>query len=184
MLRCARCHTCCMRWFAAGISAVTTFFVLSGFVLASHLCVDGMDRKEPAAIWRQGPRARLSGIRPEPGGSQAHRPDRPHAWQRAFSGGARPAGAGMAGTHPGEFQLEDRFIRSARCLGLIPGSWLAWAQHGSAQFRDYIHERIDARATARKERRFADADLIRTELAEQRVFLVDKPDGTTTWRLP
>jgi len=56
--------------------------------------------------------------------------------------------------------------------------------------RDHVNAtvtnpRIDAlvekRALARKERRFADADRIRTELAEEGVILEDGPDGTT-WR--
>jgi cysteinyl-tRNA synthetase len=46
----------------------------------------------------------------------------------------------------------------------------------------YIHDRISARALARRERRFADADLIRAELASEGIILEDKPDGTTTWR--
>ncbi len=44
-----------------------------------------------------------------------------------------------------------------------------------------IEERIAAQAAARRERRFADADKIRTELFAEGVLLEDKPDGTTTW---
>jgi cysteinyl-tRNA synthetase len=43
-------------------------------------------------------------------------------------------------------------------------------------------ERIAARGLARKERRFADADAIRAELAADGIILEDKPDGTTEWR--
>src|SRR5215472_1811230 len=44
-----------------------------------------------------------------------------------------------------------------------------------------IEERIAARMLARKERRFADADRIRDELAAERILLEDGPGGTT-WR--
>jgi cysteinyl-tRNA synthetase len=42
--------------------------------------------------------------------------------------------------------------------------------------------RIQERTAARAERRFADADRIRAELASEGVILEDKPDGTTDWR--
>jgi cysteinyl-tRNA synthetase len=44
-----------------------------------------------------------------------------------------------------------------------------------------IEGRIQERAKARRERRFADADKIRTELFAEGILLEDKPDGTTTW---
>jgi len=44
-----------------------------------------------------------------------------------------------------------------------------------------IAGRIQERTAARAERRFADADRIRAELASEGVILEDKPDGTTTW---
>jgi cysteinyl-tRNA synthetase len=82
----------------------------------------------------------------------------------------------------GRWRLQERFIRSARFLGLIPGSWLSWAHGGSDRYVAGIRDRIDARTKARKERRFADADLIRAELAEEKIILEDRPDGTTGWR--
>jgi cysteinyl-tRNA synthetase len=44
-----------------------------------------------------------------------------------------------------------------------------------------IEWRIQERAKARRERRFADADKIRTELFAEGILLEDRPDGTTTW---
>jgi cysteinyl-tRNA synthetase len=48
--------------------------------------------------------------------------------------------------------------------------------------RAQIEKQIAARTLARKQRRFADADRIRAELAAAGVILEDKPDGTTEWR--
>jgi cysteinyl-tRNA synthetase len=45
-----------------------------------------------------------------------------------------------------------------------------------------IQERIDARALARRERRFADADRIRAELEAEGIILEDHSDRPTTWR--
>ena len=82
----------------------------------------------------------------------------------------------------GRRRLQERFIRSARFLGLIPGSWLSWAHGGSDRYVAGILDRIAARTIARKERRFADADQIRAELEDEKIILEDRPDGTTGWR--
>jgi cysteinyl-tRNA synthetase len=79
-------------------------------------------------------------------------------------------------------KLEDTLIGNARSLGLLSGSPGEWLQSVSGQFVMYIKAQIAARALARKERRFADADRIRSELAEQKIVLEDRPDGTTDWR--
>jgi cysteinyl-tRNA synthetase len=79
-------------------------------------------------------------------------------------------------------KLEKVLIGNARCLGLLSGSPLAWfSQDASSEFVNYIEERIAARMAARKERRFSDADSIRSELADQEITLEDRPDGTTGW---
>jgi cysteinyl-tRNA synthetase len=57
-----------------------------------------------------------------------------------------------------------------------------WLQRSGKADGDPVEEQIAARVLARKERRFADADRIRDELAAEGVILEDKPDGTTEWR--
>jgi cysteinyl-tRNA synthetase len=91
------------------------------------------------------------------------------------------------------FHIQDGALRAARrpelvgagqLLGLLmhehePIRWLQGIMGGSTE---NIGERIAARALARKERRFVDADRIRDELAADGIILEDKPDGTTEWR--
>jgi cysteinyl-tRNA synthetase len=52
---------------------------------------------------------------------------------------------------------------------------------GGTRADDTIDPRIAARTLARKERRFADADRLRDELAADGILLEDGPSGTT-WR--
>jgi len=97
-------------------------------------------------------------------------------------GGMEALGARMA--------LRD----AGRLMGLLeqdPQDWLqgraifAMARERTPDLdtRDTeIEERIAERTQARRERRFADADRIRGELAAEGVILEDKPDGTTEWR--
>jgi cysteinyl-tRNA synthetase len=79
---------------------------------------------------------------------------------------------GRAGSDP--LQAQTALAAGARLLGLlIPDA-------------PVINPRIDAivteRSLARKDRRFADADRIRDELAAEGIILEDRPDGTTDWR--
>jgi cysteinyl-tRNA synthetase len=50
------------------------------------------------------------------------------------------------------------------------------------EWANRIQERINDRALARKERRFADADRIRAELEAEGILLEDHSDRPTTWR--
>jgi cysteinyl-tRNA synthetase len=68
-------------------------------------------------------------------------------------------------------------------LGLLtkpPGEWLRGG--GASRYEGDIDKRVAARALARGQRRFADADRIRDELASEGIILEDRPDGTTDWR--
>jgi cysteinyl-tRNA synthetase len=68
---------------------------------------------------------------------------------------------------------------SAQLLGLMPMSGDDWFQ-GSGESSD-IEARIEARATAKANRDFAEADRIRNELRDEGILLEDGPGGTT-WR--
>ena len=68
---------------------------------------------------------------------------------------------------------------SAALLGLLGSGQSEWFQSGGADER--IDGLILARAAAKKERNFAEADRIRADLAEEGILLEDGPAGTT-WR--
>jgi cysteinyl-tRNA synthetase len=70
---------------------------------------------------------------------------------------------------------------SGKLLGVLQQDPLPWL-HGDWSNRGaLIEQSIAERAAARRERRFAEADRIRAELAAEGIILEDKPDGTTAW---
>jgi len=78
--------------------------------------------------------------------------------------------------------LQQALATGGRLMGLLerdPPEWLRGIDRADAAG---IEERITARAAARRERRFAEADQIRAELFAEGIVLEDKPDGTTVWR--
>jgi cysteinyl-tRNA synthetase len=83
-------------------------------------------------------------------------------------------------TGPDTPELQAELLAGGRLLGLLGQSPQEWFHRGTDQSQ--IDERIAARITARRERRFADADRIRDGLAGEGIILEDKPDGTTEWR--
>jgi cysteinyl-tRNA synthetase len=77
--------------------------------------------------------------------------------------------------------LQARLAASGQLMGLLQHDATTWLRGGDADGGG-VEAQIAARALARKERRFADADRIRAELAGEGVILEDHPDGTTGWR--
>jgi cysteinyl-tRNA synthetase len=69
---------------------------------------------------------------------------------------------------------------SAGLLGFLGSSQSEWFQGGS-EGDERVEGLILARAAAKKERNFAEADRIRAELAGEGILLEDGPQGTT-WR--
>jgi cysteinyl-tRNA synthetase len=91
------------------------------------------------------------------------------------------------------FHSQDEGLRASRRSALVGAGQLlgllaheadatGWLQGGVADISGRIHSRIAERAKARKERRFADADRVRDELASEGIILEDRPDGSTDWR--
>ncbi|MBV9583593.1 MAG: cysteine--tRNA ligase, partial [Alphaproteobacteria bacterium] len=77
--------------------------------------------------------------------------------------------------------LQERLLASGRLMGILTSNPAEWLRGGPAEFVALIEQRIAERVQARAERRFAEADRIRAELAEDGVILEDGPQGTT-WR--
>ena len=92
------------------------------------------------------------------------------------------AGAIYRATNDGERRrFQTALVAGGNLLGLLEADPQAWLRSGGGD-ADRIESRIAERAQARKERRFADADRIRDELAADGIVLEDRPDGTTDWR--
>jgi cysteinyl-tRNA synthetase len=79
-------------------------------------------------------------------------------------------------------RLQSTMMANGRVMGLLQEEPIRWLQGGPERFVRQIDERIAARAQARRERRFADADQIRDELEADGIVLEDHPDRPTTWR--
>ena len=78
--------------------------------------------------------------------------------------------------------LQNALRNGGAVMGLLQQDPSAWLQGDPGEEAEMIEARIEERRMARLERRFADADRIRAELAAEGITLEDKPDGTTEWR--
>jgi len=100
----------------------------------------------------------------------------------ALTGLHELAGAvNRAGSDTERAALQSALAIGGRLMGLLERDPLDWLRGSDTADATRIEERITARAAARRERRFAEADQIRAELAAEGVVLEDKPDGTAAW---
>jgi cysteinyl-tRNA synthetase len=86
-----------------------------------------------------------------------------------------------ASGHDDKARLKGELLAGGAPLGLLgsdPAAWLKGASDEAAEIEALIAQRL----AARKQRNFAEADRIRTELAIRGILLEDKPGGKTEWR--
>ncbi|WP_237481622.1 cysteine--tRNA ligase [Lichenibacterium dinghuense] len=84
----------------------------------------------------------------------------------------------------GESNTRGAGIASARLLGLLqaaPSDWAARREAEAGVDAAAVETLIAERLAARREKRWADSDRIRGELAALGVVLKDNKDGTTSW---
>ena len=77
--------------------------------------------------------------------------------------------------------LQRALEAGGQLMGLLGQPPLDWLQGSAKADAERIEQCIAARTAARRQRRFGEADRIRTELAAEGILLEDRPDGTTTW---
>src|SRR6516225_3618419 len=77
--------------------------------------------------------------------------------------------------------LQEALATGGRLMGLLERDPREWLQGDASADIFPVQLKIAARRAAREERRFAEADRIRAELAAEGIILEDKPDGTTSW---
>jgi cysteinyl-tRNA synthetase len=85
----------------------------------------------------------------------------------------------------GDDKARAELAASLRLLGFLretAAQWVARRQSGADIDATKVQALIEARATARKSRNFAESDRIRDELAAMGVVLKDSKDGTT-WEI-
>ena len=84
-------------------------------------------------------------------------------------------------TFEGDVEVQRALEAGGQLMGLLGHSPLDWLRGSAKADAERIEQRITARAAARRQRRFGEADRIRAELATEGVLLEDRPDGSTTW---
>src|SRR5262249_46211587 len=77
--------------------------------------------------------------------------------------------------------LQRALEAGGQLMGLLGQPPLDWLQGSAKADADRVEQQIAARAAARRQRRFGEADRIRAELTGEGILLEDRPDGTTTW---
>jgi cysteinyl-tRNA synthetase len=84
----------------------------------------------------------------------------------------------------GEVGTRGAGVASARLLGLLqeaPAAWAARREASADVDAAAVEALIADRLAARRDKRWADSDRIRDELAAMGVVLKDNKDGTTSW---